>query len=65
MHWRARIAVAQRMDDVGAEADIRAERDLPLTEAIRLLTTTSTQAELFQVAGGNTTASNDSAPARR
>jgi carboxyl-terminal processing protease len=65
MHWRARIAVAQRMDDVGAEADIRAERDLPLTEAIRLLTTTSTQVELFQVAGGNTTASNDSASARR
>ena len=46
--WRGRIAVAQRMNDVGAEADVLAERDKVLTEAIRLLTSTTTQAELFQ-----------------
>jgi carboxyl-terminal processing protease len=48
LRWRSRIAVAQRMDDLGAEASIRAERDLPLTEAIRLLTTHNTQAALFE-----------------
>ncbi|MEX2466358.1 MAG: S41 family peptidase [Gemmatimonadota bacterium] len=47
LDWRVRVAVAQRMDDVGAEADVRTERDPVLSEAIRLLTTASTQAELF------------------
>ncbi len=56
LNWRLRIAVAQRMNDVGAEADIRAERDLPLTEAIRLLSTRSTQAALFEAASGSATA---------
>jgi len=56
LNWRARIAVAQRMNDVGAEADFRSERDLPLTEAIRLLTTTTTQAELFDAVGTDATA---------
>ncbi|MSR20650.1 MAG: S41 family peptidase [Gemmatimonadetes bacterium] len=57
LRWRARIAVAQRMDDVGAEANVIAERDLALTEAIRLLTTNTTQAELFEaVDGASTTA---------
>jgi len=51
LNWRARISVAQRMDDDGAEADIRAERDLPLTAAIRLLSTSTSQAELFEAAG--------------
>jgi len=66
LEWRARIAVAQRMDDVGAEFDIRRERDLPLTEAIRLLSTTTSQAELFELASGDaTTAANGGAPPRR
>ena len=57
LNWRARIATAQRMDDDGAEADIRAERDLPLTAAIRLLSTTTTQAGLFEAADREATAS--------
>jgi carboxyl-terminal processing protease len=47
LDWRVRVAVAQRMDDIGAEADVRRERDPVLSEAIRLLTAASTQAELF------------------
>jgi C-terminal peptidase prc len=47
LRWRSRISVAQRMRDVGAEADVIAERDPVLAEAIRLLTTNDTQAELF------------------
>jgi hypothetical protein len=47
LRWRSRIAVAQRMDDVGAEADVIAQRDPVLAEAIRLLMTSDTQAELF------------------
>ncbi|HUF75410.1 MAG TPA: S41 family peptidase [Longimicrobiales bacterium] len=67
LNWRARIAVAQRMDDIGAEAVIRAERDLPLTEAIRLLSTNTTQAELFEAveAAGTATATGSAAPAGR
>ena len=49
LRWRGLIAVAQRMDDVGAEADFRAQRDPVLTEAIRLLNTASTQVELFEI----------------
>jgi carboxyl-terminal processing protease len=56
LNWRARIATAQRMDDDGAEADIRAERDLPLTAAIRLLSTTTSQAGLFEAADREATA---------
>ncbi len=56
LHWRARIAVAQRMDDVGAEAAVIAERDLALMEAIRLLRTHTTQAELFAEVDGAATA---------
>ena len=47
LRWRSRISVAQRMSDVGGEADVIAERDPVLAEAIRLLTTNDTQAELF------------------
>lgn len=47
--WRLRVAVAQRMDDVGAEAAFRTERDPVLAEAVRLLTTSSSQAELFSL----------------
>jgi len=47
LEWRLRVAVAQRMDDIGAEADYRTERDPVLREAVRLLTTSATQADLF------------------
>jgi hypothetical protein len=47
------------MDDNGAEADIRAERDQVLTEAIRLLSTATTQAALFEAVDGATTAQRD------
>jgi carboxyl-terminal processing protease len=56
LRWRARIAVAQRMDDVAAEADVLAERDLVLSEAIRLLTTYTTQTEIFQAIDSSSTA---------
>ena len=59
LRWRGRIAVAQRMDNNGAEADIRAERDQVLTEAIRLLSTATTQAALFEAVDGATTAQRD------
>jgi hypothetical protein len=48
--WRTRIAIAQRMDAVGAEADFLMERDPVLTEAVRLLGESTTQADLFQAA---------------
>ena len=48
LHWQARINIAQRMDDVGSEADFRKERDRVLAEAIQLLMTSDGQAGLFQ-----------------
>ncbi|HSG50002.1 MAG TPA: S41 family peptidase, partial [Longimicrobiales bacterium] len=45
--WRTRIAIAQRMDAVGPEADFLRERDPVLTEAVRLLESTASQAELY------------------
>jgi len=48
LSWRGRIAVAQRMSDFGAEADVRKERDAVLAEAIRLLESTTSQVELFR-----------------
>jgi carboxyl-terminal processing protease len=56
LHWRTRIAVAQRMSDVGLEAGVLAERDRPLSEAIRLLSSYTTQSELFQAVDGSSTA---------
>jgi len=55
LRWRARIAIAQRMDDVSREASVIAERDRTLSEAIRLLSIHSTQAELFEAIDGSTT----------
>jgi len=49
LYWRAQLAVAQRMDDIAAEAQFRTQRDPVLTEAIRLLETASSQAELFRM----------------
>ena len=67
LNWRARISVAQRMEDIGAEAVIRAERELPLAEAIRLLSTHTSQAELFEAAeaAATATATGSAAPLRR
>lgn len=47
LRWQAQISVAQRMDDVGAEAEARAERDTVLREAIDLLSKTDSQDGLF------------------
>lgn len=47
LNWRVRLAVAQRMDDVGREAEFRRERDPVLDEAVRLLGDAPTQADLF------------------
>ena len=47
LRWRSDIAVAQRMDDVAAEVSVRTARDPVLAEAIRLLSTTMSQQELF------------------
>jgi len=54
LRWRSRIAVAQRMNDVGAEYNVIAERDPVITEAIRLLTTNDTQSELFSAVAATT-----------
>lgn len=51
LHWRTRMAIAARMDDVGREADFRMERDPVLTEAVRLLGSVTTQGDLFRAAG--------------
>jgi carboxyl-terminal processing protease len=53
--WRTRIAIAQRMDAVGPEADFIMERDPVLAEAVRLLEATASQAELFQAADAKMT----------
>ncbi|MFQ5536573.1 MAG: S41 family peptidase [Gemmatimonadota bacterium] len=45
--WRARLGIAQRMNDVGHEARFRMERDRVLARAVRLLDEASTQAELY------------------
>ncbi|MDH3206254.1 MAG: S41 family peptidase [Gemmatimonadota bacterium] len=50
LRWQGQLAVAQRMDDIGAEADFRSRRDRVLAEAIRLLSTSTTQADLFRAA---------------
>lgn len=50
LRWQGELAVAQRMDDIGAEAGFRARRDRVLAEAIRLLSTATTQADLFRAA---------------
>jgi carboxyl-terminal processing protease len=47
LRWRGRMAVAQRMDDIAAEADFRTERDPVLREAIRLLSEARSQDDLF------------------
>jgi len=48
--WRARMAIAQRMDQIGREADFRMERDPVLREAAHMLNTYGTQTALFRAA---------------
>ncbi|MEJ2206802.1 MAG: S41 family peptidase, partial [Gemmatimonadota bacterium] len=50
LHWRTRVTIAQRMEDVGREADFRMERDPVLTEAARLLGSVTSQTDLFRAA---------------
>lgn len=51
LRWRSAMAVAQRMSDIGGEADIRTARDPVLREAIRLLQSASSQSDLFDAVG--------------
>lgn len=48
LDWRVRLGIAQRMDDVGREAWFRMERDPVLAEAVHLLQSASSQADLFR-----------------
>jgi carboxyl-terminal processing protease len=52
LSWRTRVTIAQRMEDVGREADFRMERDPVLTEAVRLLGSVTSQADLFRAVEG-------------
>lgn len=47
LEWRVRVAVTQRMDQLGAEADVRKDRDPVLREAVRMLLEANSQADLF------------------
>lgn len=55
--WRARVGIAQRMDDVGREADFRMERDRVLAQAVQLLGESTSQTELFEAAAATEVAS--------
>lgn len=48
--WRTRVTIAERMDQLGATVLFRMERDPALAEALRLLRTSETQAQLFRAA---------------
>lgn len=48
--WQIRMNIADRMEDYGAEADVRMARDPALAEAARLLKSVKTQSELFTAA---------------
>ncbi len=50
LEWRTRMTIAARLEDIGQEADFRMERDPVLTEAVKLLDSATTQAELFKAA---------------
>lgn len=52
LRWRLQMAVAQRMEDIGAEAEFRTERDPILAEAIRLLRAAPSQSALFREVDG-------------
>jgi carboxyl-terminal processing protease len=48
--WQTRISLAERLEDFVLATEHRMERDRVLTEAVRLLTVTDTQTDLFQLA---------------
>lgn len=50
LRWRVEVAVTQRMDQLGAEANVRMARDPVLREAVRMLLEANTQADLFSAA---------------
>ena len=50
LDWRARMGAAERVKDFGRAAMVRMERDPVLTEAVELLRTAASQAELFAAA---------------
>ena len=54
LFWRARMTTAWRMGDIGAQADLRMERDPVLTEAVRLLAGADSPSVLIEAirAGG-------------
>ncbi len=45
--WQVRMRIAQRMDEIGREAEFRMQRDPVLTEAVQLLQSARTQTQLF------------------
>ena len=45
--WQVRMRIAQRMEEIGQEAEFRMERDPVLTEAVKLLESAKTQSQLF------------------
>ena len=49
LYWRTEMAVAQRMDDIAAEAAFRMQRDPVLTEAVRLLESAASPRDLIQI----------------
>ncbi len=65
LRWRAEVSVAQRMNDIGTEAEFRMERDPVLTEAVRLLEASSSQTSLLQVVAGKQNGTSGSTANRR
>jgi carboxyl-terminal processing protease len=61
--WQVRMNIADRMEDYGAEADVRMARDPALAEAVKLLKSSTTQAQLFQAAHAEATRLSESASA--
>lgn len=59
LSWRARIAIADRMDRLGVSAAYRMERDTVLEQAVRLLRDYPDQASLFVEAARLARASGD------
>jgi C-terminal peptidase prc len=62
LRWRAEISVADRMDRLGAAAEIRMERDPVLREAVRLLEQVQSQTQLFAEAAAQASASETGTP---
>ena len=53
LNWQTRISIAERLDDFALATTHRMERDRVLTEAVRLMSTTATQSELFASVDGD------------